>query len=81
MATFETRLGVDGGLRPLYQIVVNDNGPDGGTSFAVQVGDISSAIPPEVAAPALQVFAAALTEPMGYRVLSITRAVVTETTL
>ncbi len=81
MATFETRLGVDGSLRPLYQILVNDNGPDGGSSFAVQIGDIPTAIPPEVATAALHTFAAALTEPLNFQVLSITRAVVTETNL
>lgn len=81
MATFETRLAVDDALRPLYQITVNDNGSDGGNYFDVQVGGISPSVTPEVATAALQAFATALTEPMGYRITSITRTVVTETPL
>ncbi|MFE2544826.1 hypothetical protein [Actinacidiphila glaucinigra] len=81
MALFETRLIVDGGPQPVYRITVNDNGPDGGSSFDVQVGDIPPSMPADTAAAALQTFGQALTEPLGYRVLAITRALVTETPL
>ncbi|MEU0181767.1 hypothetical protein ABZ312_11350 [Streptomyces sp. NPDC006207] len=81
MAEFETRITVDADLRVLYRITVNDNGSDGGNSFDVQVGGISPSVAPEAVVAALQTFATALTEPIGYRIMSITRAVVTETPL
>lgn len=78
---FTTPVPIGTATSPLYQVTVNDNGQDGGSTSQLVVSGFPSAADLTAADTAVQAFAEAYTAAAGYRVVEISRITVTQATL
>jgi hypothetical protein len=69
------------GTRPAYEVLVNDGGPDGGSTAQLFVGGSPASIAPADLDAAVQAFADSLGTIPGYSVVGIRRLAVSETLL
>jgi hypothetical protein len=78
---FTTPVPIGTDTSPLYQVTVNDNGQDGGSTTRLTVSGFPSASDLTAADTAVHALADAFTEATGYRVVGISRITATETNL
>jgi hypothetical protein len=78
---FTTPVPIGTDTSPLYQITVNDNGQDGGSTSQIMVSGFPSAVDLTAADTAVQALAEAYTQAAGYRTVGISRVTVTDTNL
>ncbi|MEV0472796.1 hypothetical protein [Streptomyces prunicolor] len=78
---FTTPVPIGTDTSPLYQITVNDNGQDGGSTTQLVVSGFPPAADLTAADTAVQALAEAFTQAAGYRVVSISRITVTSADL
>lgn len=78
---FTTPVPIGTDTSPLYQITVNDNGQDGGTTTQLVVSGFPPAADVAPADTAVRALAEAYAAAAGYRVIGISRVTVTDTSL
>lgn len=82
MTTLNTQTSVDNNNYPMFSVVVNDGGPDGGSSsvYNISVG-MPGSVSPINLETAVQSFANSLSSPNGFTITSVTKITVNETSL
>lgn len=78
---FTTPVPIGTDTSPLYQVTVNDNGQDGGTTTQLAVSGFPPAADLTAADTAVHAFADAFAEATGYRIVGIGRITVTDVSL
>lgn len=78
---FTTPVPIGTDTSPLYQVTVNDNGQDGGTTTQIMASGFPSAADLTAADTAVHALADAFTEAAGFRLVGISRITVTEAVL
>lgn len=83
MAEFTITLTANNDTRPVFQVIVNDGGSDGGSFATLLVGGFPPTMDYVAADTAVQAFAAAYVEAAGpgHTVVAVTRLTVAETVL
>lgn len=78
---FTTPVPIGTDTSPLYQVTVNDNGQDGGTTTQIVVSGFPPSADLTAADTAVHAFADAFAESTGYRIVGIGRITVTDVSL
>ncbi|WP_406457132.1 hypothetical protein OH768_24985 [Streptomyces sp. NBC_01622] len=78
---FTTPVPIGTDTSPLYQVTVNDNGQDGGTTTQIMASGFPPSVDLSAADTAVHALAEAYTQAAGYRIVGISRITVTDTSL